>query len=87
MTDLNIPTARDVIDHLNNRFAARGLPYRIDTIAVLPYVSPMWLANWSVPQLDAAQGREIIDEEIAEARWKWPQVLDEEWEANPPKAT
>jgi hypothetical protein len=49
MTDRSIPTARDVIDHLNERFAARGLLYRIDSIAVLPYVSPMWLANWSVP--------------------------------------
>jgi len=87
MTDLDIPTARDVIDHLNARFAARGLPYRIDTIAVLPYVSPMWLANWSVPQLDGAPERDVIDEEIAEARWKWPQVLDEEWEANPPTAS
>ena len=87
MTELSIPTARNVIDHLNERFAARGLSYRIDAIDVLPYVSPMWLANWSVPQLDAAPEREIIDEEIADARWKWPQVLDEQWEANPPKAT
>jgi len=86
MTELKIPTARDVIDHLNERFAARGLSYRINTIDVLPYVSPMWLANWSVPQLDAAPERDIIDEEIAEARWKWPQVLDEQWEANPPRA-
>jgi hypothetical protein len=80
------PTARDVIDYLNARFSARGLPYRIDHIAVLPYVSPMWLSNWSVPQLADAPERVIIDEEIAEARWKWPQVLDEEWEANPPAA-
>jgi hypothetical protein len=87
MTDVNIPTARDVIDRLNERFAARGLQYRIDAIAVLPYVSPMWLANWSVPQLDDASERDIIDEEIAEARWKWPQVMDEQWEANPPTAT
>jgi hypothetical protein len=82
-----IPTAGDVIDHLNERFAARGLPYRIDRITVLPYVSPMWLANWSVPQLADATERDVIDEEIAEARWRWPQVLDEEWEANPPTAT
>jgi hypothetical protein len=81
-----IPTARDVIDYLNERFAARGLPNRIDEIAVLPYVSPMWLANWSIPQLDDAMERNIIDEEIAEARWKWPQVIDEEWVANPPRA-
>ncbi|MEA2240246.1 MAG: hypothetical protein QOC81_4970 [Thermoanaerobaculia bacterium] len=82
-----IPTARDVIDHLNERFAARGLPYHLDQIAVLPYVSPMWLANWSVPQLDDAPEREIIDQEIADARWKWPQIRDEEWEFNPPVAT
>jgi hypothetical protein len=73
---MHIPTSRDVIDHLNERFAARGLPYRIDHIDVLPYVSPMWLANWAVPQLAEAPEREIIDEEIAEARWKWPQVLE-----------
>ena len=81
------PTARDVIDCLNQRFAARGLPYCLDEITVLPYVSPMWLSNWSVPQLDDAPEREIIDMEIAEARWKWPQVLDEGWELNPPTAT
>ena len=39
------PTTRDVIDYLNTRFAARGLAYRIDEIAVLPYVSPMWLSG------------------------------------------
>jgi len=71
-----IPTARDVIDHLNERFAARGLPYHLDEIAVLPYVSPMWLANWSVPQLAGAPEREMIDEEIAEARWRFPQVME-----------
>lgn len=81
-----IPTARDVIDYLNERFAARGLPYRLDQITVLPYVSPMWMANWSVPQLDDAPEREIIDEEIAAARWEWPQVLDDEWAVNPPSA-
>ncbi|HEX3070066.1 MAG TPA: hypothetical protein VHX14_15975 [Thermoanaerobaculia bacterium] len=83
---MQIPTARDVINHLNERFAARRLPYRLDQITVLPYVSPLWMANWSVPQLDDAPERNIIDEEIAEARWKWPQVLDEEWEFNPPAA-
>lgn len=82
-----IPTARDVIDFLNERFATRGLPYRIEEITVLPYVSPLWLANWSVPQLASAPERDVIDEEIAEARWKFPQVLDEAWEANPPRAT
>ena len=82
-----IPTARDVINYLNERFLARGLPYRLDQITVLPYVSPLWMANWSVPQLDDAPERDIIDQEIAEARWKWPQVRDEEWELNPPVAT
>ena len=71
-----IPTARDVIDHLNERFAARGLAYHLDEIVVLPYVSPMWLANWSVPQLTDAPEREMIDEEIAEARWRFPQVME-----------
>ena len=83
---MEIATARDVINHLNERFAARGLPYRLDQITVLPYVSPLWMANWSVPQLDDVSERDIIDEEIADARWKWPQVRDEEWELNPPKA-
>lgn len=84
---MRVPTARGVIRHLNERFAARGLPYRIEELTILPYVSPMWMANWSVPQLDDAPEREIIDEEIAAARWKWPQILDEEWDKNPPIAT
>jgi len=79
-----IPTSKDVVAFLNERFAARGLPYRIEHIDVLPYVNPMWLSNWNVPQLAdaiAREGdnsiREIIDEEIREARWQFPQVLDE----------
>ncbi len=76
MTD-RIPTSKDVVAFLNERFAARNLPYRIEHIAVLPYVSPMWLSNWDVPQLAAAPERDIIDEEIREARWRFPQVLDE----------
>jgi hypothetical protein len=72
-----IPTSRDVVDFLNERFAARGLPYRIEQIAVLPYVSPMWLANWDVPQLADAPERDAIEEEIREARWRFPQVLGE----------
>ena len=74
-----IPTSSDVVRYLNERFAARGLPYRIEHIAVLPYVSPMWLANWDVPQLADAPEREILDEEIREARWRFPQVMDESW--------
>ena len=76
MTD-RIPTSKDVVEFLNERFAARGLPYRIDQIAVLPYVSPMWLANWDVPQLENAPEREVIEEEIREARWRFPQVVEE----------
>ena len=56
------------------RFEARGLPYRIENVAVLPYVNPMWLANWDVPQLADVPERETIDEEIREARWRYPQV-------------
>jgi hypothetical protein len=69
-----IPTSKDVVDYLNERFAARGLSYRLENVAVLPYVNPMWLANWDVPQLADAPEREIIDEEIREARWRFPQV-------------
>lgn len=70
------PTSQDVVEYLNARFEARGLKYRIEAIAVLPYVNPMWLANWDVPQLADAPEREIIDEEIREARWRFPQVLE-----------
>ena len=72
-----IPTSKDVVAFLNERFAARGLPYRLEHIAVLPYMNPMWLANWDVPQLADAPEREIIEEELREARWRFPQVYDE----------
>jgi len=72
-----IPTSRDVVDYLNERFAALKLPYRIEHIAVLPYVNPMWMSNWDVPQLAGAPEREVIDEELREARWRFPQVLDQ----------
>ena len=74
---MNIPTSKDVIAFLNARFAARGLPYRIEHLAVLPYMNPMWLANWDVPQLVDAPERDIIEEELREARWRFPQILDE----------
>lgn len=73
-----IPTSKDVVAFLNERFAARGLPYRLEHIAVLPYMNPMWMANWDVPQLADAAEKDAIEEEIREARWKYPQVL-EEW--------
>ena len=71
-----IPSASDVVKYLNERFEDRGLAYRIDSIAVLPYVSPMWSSNWGLPELDSAPQREIIEEEIREARWRFPQVTE-----------
>ena len=71
------PSAKDVVAYLNSRFEARGLPYRLEHLAVLPYQNPMWLANWDAPQLADAPERDIIEEEIREARWRFPQVLDE----------
>lgn len=72
-----IPTSKDVVAYLNERFAALGLPYRLEHLAVLPYMNPMWMANWEAPQLDDAPEREIIEEEIREARWRFPQIYDE----------
>ena len=74
MTD-PIPTAADVVAHLNERFAAREVEFRIDSLSVLPYVNPMWLANWELAQLPSDAEREVVDEEVAEARWKYPQIL------------
>jgi hypothetical protein len=71
------PTSRDVVAFLNERFAARGLPYRLEHVAVLPYMNPMWMANWDAPQLADAPEQDIIEEEIREARWRYPQVLSE----------
>lgn len=72
-----IPTSKDVVAYLNRRFEELGLPYRLEHIAVLPYVNPMWLANWEVPQLADAPEKDLIEKELREARWKFPQVLDE----------
>jgi hypothetical protein len=72
-----IPTSKDVIAFLNERFEARGLPYRLEHLAVLPYVNPMWMANWDAPQLAEAAEQDVIEEEIREARWRFPQILDE----------
>lgn len=72
----DIPTAKDVVAYLNERFAARGLPYRLEHIDVVPYMNPMWLSNWAVPQLDDAPERDAIEEEIREARWRFPQIYD-----------
>jgi hypothetical protein len=72
-----IPTTKDVVEFLNARFAARGLPYRLEHLAVLPYMNPMWMANWDAPQLADKPEQEIIEEEIREARWQFPQIYDE----------
>jgi hypothetical protein len=72
----HIPTAIDVVRHLNARLALVGLPNRVTAISVLPYVNPMWLANWEAPELNDAAEREIIDEELREARWLFPQVRE-----------
>ena len=74
---MSYPTSRDVVAFLNQRLELRGLPYRIEHIAVLPYMNPMWMANWDVPQLADAPEQEIIQEEIREARWQFPQVTDD----------
>ena len=72
-----IPTSKDVVEYLNGRFVELGLPYRLEHIGVLPYVNPMWMANWDVPQLADAPERDLLEEEIREARWRFPQVMDE----------
>jgi hypothetical protein len=72
----HIPTALDVVLHLNERFARRGLPHRVTAISVLPYVNPMWLANWEAPELSGAAERAIVEEELREARWLFPLVRE-----------
>lgn len=72
-----IPTTKDVVEFLNARFEARGLPYRLEHLGVLPYMNPMWMANWEAPQLADKPEQEIIEEEIREARWRFPQIYDE----------
>jgi hypothetical protein len=67
-----IPTAQDVVSFLNEQLAAAGLPQRVTSIDVLPYVNPMWLANWEAPEL---AGVAECEESIREARWQFPQVL------------
>lgn len=69
-------TAADVVAYLNERLAARGLGHRVTALTVLPYVNPMWLANWDAPELAGAPEREVIEEELREARWRYPQILE-----------
>ena len=77
MSESSVPSSRDVVAFLNERLAARGLPYRIRQISVLPYVNPMWMANWEAPQLASMPEREVIEDEIREARWRFPQVTQD----------
>ena len=72
-----MPSSQEVVAYLNARFEALGLAHRIGHIAVLPYINPMWLANWEVPQLNDAAEREVIENEIREARWRFPQVSND----------
>jgi hypothetical protein len=74
MTD-PIPTLDQVVAHLNERFAARGVAFRVDSLNVLPYVNPMWLANWALVEPPREGEQEIVDEEVANARWQFPQIL------------
>jgi len=71
---MSIPTSKDVVAWLNARLEARGLPYRVDSLDVIPYMNPMWLANWDAPQLADVPEREVIEEELREARWRFPQI-------------
>lgn len=77
MSESAIPSSRDVVQYLNERLEARGFTQRIDHIAVLPYINPMWMANWEAPQLQAFGDPKIIDEELREARWRFPQVTQD----------
>jgi hypothetical protein len=63
-----IPTSKDVIAWLNER------GYRVTYLNVLPYVNPMWLANWEAPEL---ANLPEVDEIIRDARWHFPQVLED----------
>ena len=74
---MSYPTSRDVVAWLNQRLEARGLPYRVATVSVLPYVNPMWMANWDAPELAGLPEQDVIEEELREARWQYPQVLEE----------
>jgi hypothetical protein len=74
---MSIPTSKDVVAYLNERFEARGLPYRLEHLAVLPYMNPMWMANWDAPQLAEIPEQDVLEEELREARWKFPQIYDE----------
>jgi hypothetical protein len=63
-----IPTAADVITYLNER----GLP--VTYLNVLPYVNPMWMANWEAPEVASLPS---VDDVIRDARWRFPQVLEQ----------
>ena len=73
----NYPTSKDVVAYLNERFSELGLPYRLEHIAVLPYMNPMWMANWDIPQLAGVVDAELLENELREARWIFPQVVED----------
>lgn len=70
---MSTPSSADVIAFLNERFAARGATYRVQFLDVLPYVNPMWMANWNAPEL--AELGEEVEQDVSDARWEFPQVL------------
>jgi len=73
------PTASEVVAYMNARFEALGLDTRITHIAVLPYTNPMWLANWDIPQLAGVVDAALLEDELREARWAYPQVVEDNW--------
>ena len=73
---MDIPTSREVVAYLNERFAARGLAYRVEYLDVLPYMNPMWLSNWAIPAADEIPESAAVEEEVREARWRFPQIYE-----------
>lgn len=67
-----IPTSTDVIAWLNERLGRQGV--KITYLNVLPYMNPMWMANWEAPEV---AGLPEVDELVRDARWQFPQVLEE----------
>ena len=77
MTDEDpTPTSDDVVRYLNSRFSELGLSFRVEHLAVLPYMNPRWMANWDIPPVTNEAEREVIEKELIEARWIFPQIRD-----------
>jgi hypothetical protein len=72
-----IPTSRDVVAWLNDRFAERGLTFRVSWLNVVPYMNPMWVSNWELAEVPEGSEGAVVEEEVREARWRFPQIYDE----------